>query len=125
MTKREILLETFDYYKSDPTRRGYSEDMGTCYYEFQGNKCAIGRMGNADFDYSFRGDVRTYSKKYPFQDHLKEEYRGHDLQFYYDLQRWHDSYLSWDSPNDKGDMVLGYTKQGHKEENELLEKYDS
>lgn len=96
-TKLEILEETKKVY-ADPSNCGYDHERNTCtYYDKNtGNMCAVGRCmvdvgqfeGCGD---TFRGVVNDHFSG----DHdspLKEEYRGHELEFWVALQELHDEY---------------------------------
>lgn len=130
-TAVEIIKETFEYY-SDVSKRALGSltcentDAMVCVYlsEENGNKCAIGRCMNDKADFNFCGDVDEYcfdngltseEEEYPLDAHLKEEYHGHTLQFWSNLQDLHDTSVFWD---DKGP-----SEQGEKYYKTLLERY--
>lgn len=93
-TKIEIIDETVEYYKTHKRARTVT---GACNYrDFDGNKCAVGRcMHEGAFDHpavrtseyvvDFNGEI------YPKLDQLlKPEYKGHSLEFWRDIQYYHD-----------------------------------
>jgi hypothetical protein len=42
MTRKEILLDTFQYYEEDPSRRAVVGEEGGCYYKTEDNRhCAV------------------------------------------------------------------------------------
>lgn len=96
-TKLEIINETVEYYSVDPVgRRGtIGVDTRMCRYKTNNGKmCAAGRCmidppGEAETEYigAFTDEV------------FKEEYRGHDMAFWVDLQTLHDDPEYW---NEKG-----------------------
>lgn len=99
-TRSEIMAETFAAYEN-PENRGLSP-MGQCQYlTVDGKMCAVGRCminpGNKDYVNKYNHDLNhTNTFTIAFEDienrcqHLKEEYRGHSVEFWTDLQRWHD-----------------------------------
>lgn len=120
-TKLEIIDETVKYYSEDISRRAVL-DMG-CYYWMQGKMCAVGRClidpeaiqklieekGYGDTD------VGTLSGVTDFQSSLKEEYRGHDLNFWKSLQIFHDENSNW--------CESGLTESGLIELDSLKKRY--
>lgn len=95
-TKLEIIDETAQAY-ADPSNRGYDKRIGNCtYINSAGKKCAIGRV--AIDPYSFPagtlnrhvGGIWKIDYLIFTDDLLQEEYRGHDPEFWQDLQEWHD-----------------------------------
>lgn len=149
-TKREIIKETYDYYSTDPSRRGARKtDSGfeSCsYFQNERQMCAVGRCflpqyQNEEFSKSLEGDVEEVveyfiNKDYDFFDFesyrekvnmseiyeefdalLKPEYRGHEIQFWQDLQGLHDFGQNW--------SASGISEIGKKEYYFLLEKYQS
>lgn len=100
-TKLEILKETYDYYTADSKRRSYRivNGRGRCeYFNPLGEMCAVGRCLIPD---SYKKIEQAYGNKpiTSFDENLdtllKTEYRGHDSNFWVDLQRFHDSDLNW------------------------------
>lgn len=104
MTVAEIVDETVQFYNENVNRRSI-DDGGTCRYtDPHGRHCAIGRcLIDENFDAS--GSVSTIwnvgwdesglsiCKKLDLD--LKEQYRGHTLPFWSDLQSFHDEFLAW------------------------------
>ena len=120
-TAVEIIQETFEFY-SDVSKRAFDEKC--VYLSENGNKCAVGRCMNDKADFNFIGYVDEYcndngltseEEEYPLDAHLKEEYHGHTLQFWSNLQDLHDTSVFW---NDKGP-----SEQGEKQYKRLLERY--
>lgn len=100
-TRSEIMAETFAAYEN-PENRGLSP-MGQCQYLTEdGKMCAVGRCminpGNPAYinQYSLNPSgsdaiTLTFNEIKNPDGHLKDEYRGHDSEFWCDLQSWHDS----------------------------------
>ena len=104
-TKLEIIDETVAFYETDPSRR--AEENNSCLYtDSRGNRCALGRyftpeMLEATGD--FKGSFKTLLAKLdrdPDDEVFLPEYRGHDLEFWEELQAFHDEYDLWTPPYD-------------------------
>jgi hypothetical protein len=108
MTKLEIINETVEFYSADPKRRSFyidEKDVTKCLYNGKnGEHCAVGRcledkyheMGQdlpknsfALLDLFEGNDVKGLDEM------LKEQYRGHEAQFWAELQRLHDNPRNW------------------------------
>lgn len=118
MTKSEIIQEAAHYYMDDVNRRAVSPTA--CMYFYQGKMCAVGRCLADPED--FQNKVGTcsvdnlyYDKDIVLDEHLKEEYKGHDNEFWKELQHFHDNTSNWlhDGLSVRGEVTL----------NELLDKY--
>lgn len=120
-TTREIVSETIDYIKSTP--QAYNVGKGQCLYTtiIDGKRChcAVGRclledFQREDWEHNELG-IQSFTKEYPviaLDSILKEEYRGHDHQFWEDLQELHDDgRSSYFEENEQGGRDL--TKKGH------------
>ena len=144
-TKRQIIKETFNYYRKDVSRRsvGYYGDYGDELRRYQccrynsadGRHCAVGRVLKAQYRkqgvnlscnqeglsklVSRHLGLWVYDKNTDIylDDMLKPSYRGHALQFWADIQGLHDGEAYW-SDND-------VTDTGIKRMKELLHKYDN
>lgn len=95
MTKQEIIEETVEYYKNNPfgydlNRDGISEG-GCVYYGPNKQMCAVGRclIDPTNTNIIF-GSVTSIGRNNNLDDLLKEQYRGHDLSFWQELQSFHD-----------------------------------
>lgn len=109
-----LLNETVDFYSEDVSRRAIDAE-GSCMYNTEDEKqCAVGRCLTDEAIGKFgtvRADVFGLLKAakkegYTFLDEiLKEEYRGFNIDFWFQLQRLHDIELYWQ----KG---TGLTKEG-------------
>lgn len=112
MTKLEILEETFNYYTEDPIgRRGVDKGNNCVNITLDGKMCAFGRcMINPDgyiggsceiINYNLnilknKDNNILYKTEYLLDTILKEEYRGHDVLFWQQIQNWHDLRKNWD-----------------------------
>jgi len=96
MTKLEIINETIKAY-SDPNNRA-TTDRGCVYLRDDGKMCAVGRcfknsalavvIGGSIDELELPNDrVATTKKTLSF---FKKKYQGHGIDFWVDLQLWHD-----------------------------------
>jgi hypothetical protein len=96
-TKLDIIKETFDYYNEDPSRR--AKVNGRCeYLNSEGNMCAFGRCEiNPPISETGNSDAvdNRFSHEEEMNGALKEEYRGHSMEFWEELQDLHDSDFYW------------------------------
>lgn len=89
-SKLEIIEETALAY-TDPKNRAVFAG-GLCRYKTpDGRKCAVGRCMLNPSE-AMVGTVGTLRNEFALKldDELKEEYRGHSLVFWADLQNFHD-----------------------------------
>jgi hypothetical protein len=107
-SKIDIIIETVKHYNSNNTARKAETDTCT-YMNENGAMCAVGRCLTNEgmrrfeaFEY-INLDVNTgvvyFTNVYgmdEFNDTLKEEYRGHDVEFWKNLQYLHDATNNWD-----------------------------
>jgi hypothetical protein len=129
-SKIEIIDETVAYYSEDPNRRAVV--MTTCKYRTpDGRMCAFGRCmteESLELYGDFQGGVmRLLLKCYdrPLSDvillttvintPLKEEYQGHELTFWTNIQRLHDDFDYWNSD--------GLTEEGKEYVEVMKNKY--
>lgn len=116
MTAQEIIQETVDYYAQDPVRRRATytkpeEGLDVCKYRtpFYGRKCAVGRCMTDDALDELAnspGSIRTVlvtstlqpgtTQQQLLDSWLQECYRGHDPEFWFQLQKLHDTSGFWD-----------------------------
>lgn len=126
MTQSEILQETIEYYTADPSRRSL-DDAGSCVYNAGTAKhCAVGRCLTPFFQEQGRtlkynvmgfGDFVDYHGYKEHDDTLQEQYRGHDLYFWSDLQFFHDTQTYWNE--------TGLTAEGEEQMKFLINKYQN
>lgn len=95
MTKLEILDETVEYYKKNPRSR-------QVYLDVDGSMCAVGRCVINPEDFQNRSNraglygIVSLRTNGLFSDKdLKEEYRGHDVEFWSAIQNLHDFERYW------------------------------
>ncbi len=123
MNKIDIIKETAAFYSEDTKRRSL-DNSGACV--FNGNNdthCAVGRFLLAKFkemgqdlpSNSFPMEQLIESNNaIDIDDMLEPKYRGHDFNFWRDLQWLHDNNGHW--------TIDGITINGEREVNDLLEK---
>lgn len=132
MTKREIILETAEYYKTH--NRGFtilnSGEKLYAYLGNQGDMCAVGRCLinpekiqtlNFNIDDNLTGDIKEVASMVNIEDELKPEYRGHSIDFWHSLQKFHDNPCNWE----KEEFGNRLTDLGSDMLNTLLGKYES
>ena len=120
MTKVEIIQMVANHY-NDSNR---SVANGGCWYARDGKMCAVGMcMTDEAIDKfgGFGGNVNNLSDKLLIQERrsidtlLKDEYRGHDLDFWEELQELHDDSYLWDE--------CGLTLEGWDKANGMINYY--
>ena len=106
--KIDIIIETVKNYNSNNTSKKAETDTCT-YMNEDGAMCAVGRCltnegmqifkafedNNLHVDTSVTYFTQVYDMD-KFDKALKEEYCGHDLKFWQNLQYLHDSPHNWD-----------------------------
>jgi hypothetical protein len=118
-TKVEIINETVQYYSEDTSRRGFNSEHGYQYLTPTGKMCAVGRClldpnkGYAGTVYGFR--LLSNHGHIPIDPELKPEYRGHEIDFWCELQALHDNSEYWNS--------YGLSQAGTSCVTDLLTKY--
>ncbi len=114
LTKKQIILETLDYYTKN--KRGIQG--GNCrYITADGDMCAIGRCMVSPKE-EYRGTpqfLRLGHESLELETLLREKYRGHGNTFWSHLQRFHDFSQHWNENS--------LTEAGKKSLNTLLEQY--
>lgn len=95
-SKPEIINETVQNYNVNP--RAVDSDGGCDYISPEGYMCAVGRcMKNPTPD--MYGSVKFLFNKSStsnLEDELKDDYKGHSIEFWDDLQQLHDLDDYWD-----------------------------
>lgn len=113
LTKLEIVNETVSFYNGDVKRRSKT-DTNCLYNGINGEHCAIGRCMLAEFtkqgvklEGNHLGIETLFSrnKKGSLDEMLQVQYRGHEVEFWLDLQHLHDTDAFWDNAglNAKGE----------------------
>lgn len=93
LSKQQIIEETVEYYKNNPF--GYDPKKFGCsggcvYYGTEGQMCAVGRcLIDAAFVLNQSDSVTKLLNTFG-EDILQEKYRGHDADFWQNLQFFHD-----------------------------------
>jgi len=104
MKKLEIIDETAEFYMEDVSRRAMNSTGGCNYVTQDGRCCAVGRC-MLDPPKPDSDAAKKYASDFDDLDSLlKPEYRGHSIQFWGQLQDWHDSSAYW---NDEGLIKAG------------------
>lgn len=106
-TKLQIIEELFDnYYVKDPSKRAVSGRVCLYYEANTGNKCAVGMCMLNDetakyhqefyaTDVASLNDYLVSEEEMRLDSILKEEYHGHDLDFWERVQKMHDRHYYW------------------------------
>lgn len=118
MTKTDIINETLEYYTHNP--RAVTASGSCIYLTEDGRMCAIGRCLDKNKIHEERrlnNCNSLYAEGNSFLFGLKDEYLGHDMTFWEDIQEFHDQNEIW-SKNKPG--LTPYGKEFY---NELLTKY--
>lgn len=144
LTKLEIIEETYRFYNADTSKRAAKPRQGSdsrtvCeYLNSDGNKCAFGRVmtdeaieqfGNHGgpvsdliderFDDEHEDMICTNDldseRQYYIDQIVKPQYQGHSVEFWSDLQTFHDTDLFWDED--------GLTIHGHTHLQELKTRW--
>ena len=126
MTKSEILEETIEFYTTDPSRRSL-DDAGSCVYNAgTAQHCAVGRCLTPFFQEQGRKlkfnvmGFEDFVDYYGYTSHdeaLQEQYQGHDMQFWVNLQYFHDTKKFWNE--------TGLTAEGEEQMKFLINKYQN
>ena len=103
-SKKEIIDQTITYYKKNP--RGTNGDGGCVYYGDAGELCAVGRCLANPKRFASAGDfIKSCWQKGEIKpQNFKFRYQGHELNFWSDLQRFHDNDNNW-VENDVGNEL--------------------
>lgn len=132
-TKAEIIQETIDHYKTHP--RAISQVNGQCIYSSIENgilyECAVGRcltdeakqfdFFDSESDKSAQGiyddilrkcNYDSEKAKIMYDEFFKEEYRGHEYDFWQCLQGMHDNDDFWEENHNTN--TRDFTKKGKK-----------
>lgn len=119
MTKVEIIQMVANHY-NDSNR---SVANGGCWYARDGKMCAVGMCMTdeaidkfGDFGQGVHTLAQTLEERNEELDSIfKDEYEGHDVCFWSELQDLHDDSRFWDE--------CGLTLEGWDRANRLIEKY--
>ncbi len=118
-TKTQIINETAKFYGKDTSQR--ASDGNHCLYLMSdGRKCAVGRCMVKPIK-TFMGTVKDIHdtqgwRQVKFSNKLlKLQYRGHSVNFWMDLQKFHDDEHNW--------FAKGLSQEGKKYKQKLLTKW--
>lgn len=126
-----IVKETVAYYGENPNRRAYINDDGdggvTCVYHADAwagkpeRMCAVGRCmtdpAGVQRRFSSMGAMQLDGElSHGLDDVLKPEYRGLPIEFWDQLQYWHDDRGNFDA--------IGLTAKGREEADWLIRKIE-
>ena len=112
MTKVEIIKETAAYYNINNIA---IDEEGSCVYLTSDNKmCAVGRCLESFPQQNSEYNAIDLLKDYG-QSLFKEEYKGHEAEFWESLQTFHDNINNFTKE--------GLSKLGEKHIKNLLEAY--
>ena len=90
LTQKEIVLETVEYYR---THKRALDANGICkYLTEEGDMCAFGRCA---INPSALEEGKHVAVQVDIEQILKPEYKGHDVDFWLELQRFHDGLRHW------------------------------
>lgn len=99
----DLLEETVSYYKNN--KRAINSN-NQCGYYIAGNMCAVGRcLKNPDKIEYNTISVKGLCEKYPFEDLLKEKYRGFNIVFWNKIQNLHDTSNNWKNIEGESDLT--------------------
>lgn len=123
LTKVEIIEETAAFYNLG--NRGYNSNTGHgegfCVYRTSDNRrCGVGRCLTEKGLISFvKNGVASikYEPRSLLENNLKEEYKGHEVDFWSDIQSFHDTHLHWNQE--------GISEKGIAFKKCLIERYEA
>tara|TARA_Y100000114_G_scaffold86509_1_gene80033 strand:- start:454 stop:846 length:393 start_codon:yes stop_codon:yes gene_type:complete len=126
MTIKEIVMQVANTYtlNNRSTENHWFGDE--CEYRMgDGRMCAVGmcmnepsleEFGNSDGDvYELHKIVKNQRNEQGLDYLLKEEYKGHPLEFWAELQRLHDNWHYWDE--------YGLNESGKRQANLIIDEY--
>jgi hypothetical protein len=120
MTKIEIIKETVEYYKNN--NRGITPGGACQYLTKDGDMCAVGRCLENPEDIGLK-TIYADALIIGYGDGIfKKQYQGHDINFWKNLQIFHDSNRFWVSYKTKKGNKL--TEDGKNDLKFLLERYE-
>jgi len=118
-TKLEIIAEVEAHFVANPRNRALDKNKSCVYFDVDTqNKCAVGIfLKNPEWiekKFSGLSAVEVFEKSFTC---LKPEYQIEDVEFWRDLQRFHDYSKLWDSDGltERGVKFLNYLKETYKD----------
>ena len=129
---KQILKDTIDYYSKDPDKRRSISDDGDCMYTWGKNHCAIGRYLKPEYqkeDWSENNmSVNELCQhaddgEWGIDWCLRDDVHGLDVDFWSNLQGFHDSHSCWITEEDYNidDEPIGLSRAG-KDNYRVIEK---
>ena len=129
---KEILKDTIDYYAKDPDGRRSITDDGDCMYTWGNKHCAIGRYLKEEYqDEAWEENNQSVNQLMLNTDDgdwnidwcLRDDVQGLDVDFWKNLQDFHDSHSCWITEEDYNidDEPLGLSRIG-KDNYRVIEK---
>lgn len=105
-TKVEIINETIEYYSKDPNNTRGMMYSSCTYLTSDGKMCAFGRVMKPEIREEYRNNinqtVQDLNDQYSNLENTKgldsilmDDYKGHDLKFWKDIQFFHDESNHW------------------------------
>ncbi len=119
LTKQQIIKETAQTYNIH--KRAESGRGGCTYLNLKTlNKCAVGRCIKPEKIVvkaiaEHEASVYSLNWDFPIEEILEERYKGHELDFWNDLQLFHDEKTFWGES--------GVSKEGRIRKNLLLKRW--
>ena len=119
-SKIEIINETVEFYGADLGRRSVTSDGRSCMYNSpNGNHCAFARcVSNPSVLMGYEGKSIFGLSENNVELFLKDEYKGHNIGFWFDIQGLHDYNPNWNLIEGKG-----LSDEGEQKFKKLIEKY--
>ena len=113
---QDLLKETVDYYREDPSGRRCMTDDGDCMYTWGKKHCAIGRYMRTEYqDETWENNNMSVNELSSFADDgcnidwcVVEKAQGLDLNFWIRLQDMHDTIGYWEEWHEHKDGVRDY-----------------
>ena len=119
---KQILKDTSDYYAADPDNRRSIDEDGNCNYTWGDTHCAIGRYLKEEYqreDWIENGNsvstlMESSDDGLNIDWCLRDDVQGIDVDFWRNLQDFHDSRHCWITKNDynKDDEPIGLSRIG-------------
>lgn len=108
MTKKEIIMDTYNFYKDNLDKFAINNYSGDCRYLTEdGKKCAVGRYMTEGKHQKEEGDFHMLSCIYSEKEFFIPKVRGHGQSFWQSLQeQLHDSPATHIRPLDRLNIGL-------------------
>lgn len=126
VSKLEILTNLVSFYSEDPYNRRCQDDAGNAVYNGRNGKhCAIGQCLLDEYRNKGRGlhgnsgtfdELMAYQNQTNLDEMLDEEYRGHEIEFWEQVQHLHDRDFHW--------TETGLSEDGHNKIKQIKEQFN-